>query len=102
MRILIERLRQWRPLWRSIAGRWTRGLTGIWSAGRCSRSCGNTTEIHGGEMKVVLFCGGLGTRLKEFSETIPKPMVEIGYRPVMWHLMRYYAHYGFKDFILCL
>ena len=53
-------------------------------------------------MKVVLFCGGLGTRLKEFSETIPKPMVEIGYRPLMWHLMRYYAHFGFKDFILCL
>jgi glucose-1-phosphate cytidylyltransferase len=53
-------------------------------------------------MKVVLFCGGLGTRLKEHSETIPKPMVEIGYRPLMWHLMRYYAHYGHKDFILCL
>jgi len=53
-------------------------------------------------MKVVLFCGGFGTRLKEHSETIPKPMVEIGYRPIMWHLMRYYAHYGFKDFILCL
>jgi glucose-1-phosphate cytidylyltransferase len=53
-------------------------------------------------MKVVLFCGGLGTRLKEYSETIPKPMVEIGYRPLMWHLMRYYSHFGFKDFILCL
>jgi len=53
-------------------------------------------------MKVVLFCGGLGTRLKEYSETIPKPMVEIGYRPLMWHLMRYYAHYGHTDFILCL
>jgi glucose-1-phosphate cytidylyltransferase len=53
-------------------------------------------------MKVVLFCGGLGTRLKEYSETIPKPMVEIGYRPLMWHLMRYYAHYGHKEFILCL
>lgn len=53
-------------------------------------------------MKVVLFCGGLGTRLKEYSETIPKPMVEIGYRPIMWNLMRYYAHYGHKDFILCL
>jgi glucose-1-phosphate cytidylyltransferase len=53
-------------------------------------------------MKVVLFCGGLGTRLREFSETIPKPLVEIGYRPIMWHLMRYYAHYGHKDFLLCL
>jgi len=53
-------------------------------------------------MKVVLFCGGFGTRLREFSETIPKPMVNIGNRPIMWHLMKYYAHYGHKDFILCL
>ena len=53
-------------------------------------------------MKVVLFCGGLGTRLQEYSGTLPKPMVEIGYRPIMWHLMRYYAYYGHKDFILCL
>ncbi len=53
-------------------------------------------------MKVVLFCGGLGTRLKEYSETIPKPMVNIGYRPILWHLMKYYAHHGHKDFILCL
>jgi glucose-1-phosphate cytidylyltransferase len=53
-------------------------------------------------MKVVLFCGGLGTRMGEHTETIPKPMVNIGYRPLMWHLMRYYAHYGHKDFILCL
>ena len=53
-------------------------------------------------MKVVLFCGGLGTRLKEYSETIPKPLVTIGYRPIIWHLMRYYAHFGHKDFILCL
>jgi glucose-1-phosphate cytidylyltransferase len=53
-------------------------------------------------VKVVLFCGGLGTRLREHSETIPKPLVNIGYRPLIWHLMRYYAHYGHKDFILCL
>ena len=53
-------------------------------------------------MKVVLFCGGMGTRLREHSETIPKPLVNIGYRPIIWHLMRYYAHYGHKDFILCL
>lgn len=53
-------------------------------------------------MKVVLFCGGLGTRLREHSETIPKPLVNIGYRPIIWHLMRYYAHYGHKDFILAL
>ena len=53
-------------------------------------------------MKVVLFCGGLGTRLREYSETIPKPMVEVGPRPILWHLMRYYAHFGHKEFILCL
>lgn len=53
-------------------------------------------------MKVVLFCGGQGTRLREYSETIPKPMVDIGYRPIIWHLMKYYAHYGHRDFILCL
>ncbi len=53
-------------------------------------------------MKVVLFCGGLGMRLREYSEFIPKPMVEIGYRPILWHVMKYYAHYGHKDFILCL
>jgi glucose-1-phosphate cytidylyltransferase len=53
-------------------------------------------------MKVVLFCGGLGTRLREHSDTIPKPLVNIGVRPIVWHLMRYYAHFGHKDFILCL
>jgi len=53
-------------------------------------------------MKVVLFCGGLGMRLREYSETIPKPMVNIGYRPILWHVMKYYAHFGHKDFILCL
>jgi len=53
-------------------------------------------------MKVVLFCGGLGTRLREYSETIPKPMVNIGHRPMLWHLMKYYAHYGHTDFVLCL
>jgi glucose-1-phosphate cytidylyltransferase len=53
-------------------------------------------------MKVVLFCGGLGTRLREHSETIPKPLVNIGYRPIIWYLMRYYASFGHKDFVLCL
>lgn len=53
-------------------------------------------------MKVVIFCGGLGMRLREFSETIPKPMVPVGYRPILWHLMRYYAHHGHTEFILCL
>src|SRR5881396_98977 len=53
-------------------------------------------------MKVVLFCGGFGTRLREYSDTIPKSMVSIGPRPIIWHLMKYYAHYGHTEFILCL
>ena len=53
-------------------------------------------------MKVVLFCGGLGMRLREYSEQIPKPMVPIGYRPILWNIMKYYAYYGHNDFILCL
>ena len=53
-------------------------------------------------MKVVIFCGGLGMRLREYSESIPKPMVPVGSRPILWHVMRYYAHYGHKEFILCL
>jgi glucose-1-phosphate cytidylyltransferase len=53
-------------------------------------------------MKVVLFCGGLGTRLREHSDAIPKSLVPVGYRPILWHLMKYYAHFGHRDFILCL
>ena len=53
-------------------------------------------------MKVVLFCGGFGTRMKEYSDIIPKPMVEIGYRPILWHLMKYYSCFGHNDFLLCL
>jgi glucose-1-phosphate cytidylyltransferase len=53
-------------------------------------------------MKVVIFCGGLGMRLREVGEDVPKPMVPIGSRPILWHLMKYYAHYGHTDFILCL
>ena len=53
-------------------------------------------------MKVVILCGGLGTRLREETEYRPKPMVPIGGRPILWHIMKTYAHYGHKDFILCL
>jgi glucose-1-phosphate cytidylyltransferase len=53
-------------------------------------------------MKVVLFCGGLGTRIREYSETIPKPMVPIGAHPILWHIMQYYSDYGHRNFILCL
>lgn len=53
-------------------------------------------------MKVVLFCGGEGLRLRGYADDIPKPMVPIGNRPILWHLMKYYAHHGHTDFVLCL
>jgi glucose-1-phosphate cytidylyltransferase len=53
-------------------------------------------------MKVVILCGGRGTRLREETEYRPKPMLPIGNRPIVWHIMKLYAHYGFKEFILCL
>jgi glucose-1-phosphate cytidylyltransferase len=53
-------------------------------------------------VKVVLFCGGQGMRLRDYSEKVPKPMVTVGPRPILWHVMKYYAQYGHKDFILCL
>jgi glucose-1-phosphate cytidylyltransferase len=59
----------------------------------------NRAEI---TMKVVLFCGGQGLRIRENNDNAPKPMVTIGYRPILWHVMKYYAHHGYKDFVLCL
>jgi len=53
-------------------------------------------------MKVIILAGGLGTRLREETELRPKPMVEIGGRPILWHIMKIYAHYGFTEFVLCL
>ena len=53
-------------------------------------------------MKVVIFAGGLGTRISEETGTRPKPMVEIGGKPVLWHIMKIYSHYGFNDFVICL
>lgn len=53
-------------------------------------------------MKVVLFCGGLGMRMRDGATTVPKPMAIVGERPLLWHVMRYYAHFGHTDFILCL
>ena len=53
-------------------------------------------------MKVVLFCGGLGMRMRADNTSLPKPMTPVGTRPVLWHVMRYYAHFGHKEFILCL
>jgi glucose-1-phosphate cytidylyltransferase len=53
-------------------------------------------------VKVALFCGGMGMRLREHSEALPKPIVSVGHRPIIWHVMKYYAHYGHADFVLCL
>lgn len=53
-------------------------------------------------MKVIILCGGMGTRLKEETEFKPKPMVRIGQKPLLWHIMKIYSHYGYNDFILCL
>ena len=53
-------------------------------------------------MKVVLFCGGLGMRLRDYPDMVPKPMAKIGYRPLLWHVMKYYATFGHTEFILCL
>jgi len=55
-----------------------------------------------GDIPVVILCGGMGTRLREETEFKPKPMVEVGGKPIVWHIMKIYAHYGFRRFILCL
>ena len=87
---------------RSSAARRSWSTAGACSRRTRSRATKASAARKGVRMKVVLFCGGLGTRLREHSDTMPKPLVNIGYRPILWHLMRYYAHYGHKDFILCL
>lgn len=53
-------------------------------------------------MKAVILCGGIGTRIRDISETLPKPMLPIGDKPILWHIMKSYSHYGIKDFVLCL
>ena len=53
-------------------------------------------------MRVMILCGGMGTRLRELTELRPKPMVEVGGRPILWHIMKMYAHHGMSDFVLCL
>ncbi|MEN3263576.1 MAG: glucose-phosphate cytidylyltransferase, partial [Pseudonocardia sp.] len=53
-------------------------------------------------MKVVLFCGGYGMRMRDGVSDLPKPMHPVGPRPLIWHVMRYYAHFGHTDFVLCL
>src|SRR2546425_2155068 len=53
-------------------------------------------------MKVVILAGGMGTRLREETEVKPKPMVEVGGRPILWHILKMYAHHGFSEFVVCL
>jgi len=53
-------------------------------------------------MKTIILCGGMGTRIRDVSENMPKPMLPIGRQPILWHIMKIYSHYGFNDFILCL
>jgi hypothetical protein len=62
----------------------------------------NSFLAGGWGMKVVILCGGKGTRLREETEYRPKPMLPIGNRPILWHIMKIYAHYGHREFILCL
>ena len=54
------------------------------------------------DIPVVILCGGQGTRLREASESLPKPLVDIGGRPILWHIMKTYSHYGYRRFVLCL
>lgn len=60
------------------------------------------TPLQPSEVPVFILCGGLGTRLREETEVRPKPMVPVGNHPILWHIMRRYSHYGFKNFVLCL
>src|SRR5207244_4018037 len=53
-------------------------------------------------VKVVIFCGGLGVRMGEATQSIPKPMISVGGKPILWHIMKWYESWGFDDFILCL
>jgi glucose-1-phosphate cytidylyltransferase len=59
-------------------------------------------DVPNSEIPVVILCGGMGTRLREASERLPKPLVDIGGRPILWHIMKIYSHYGFRRFVLCL
>jgi glucose-1-phosphate cytidylyltransferase len=53
-------------------------------------------------LKTVILCGGMGTRMRDYSEVLPKPLVPVGSRPILWHILRYFAHFGHKEFVLCL
>jgi glucose-1-phosphate cytidylyltransferase len=61
-----------------------------------------TSALRPQDIPVVILCGGLGTRLREVTESIPKPLVDIGEQPILWHIMKLYSHYGYRRFVLCL
>ena len=84
-------------------GNWQFVESGKWKshAGRESR-WGKERPGKDERMKVVILAGGLGTRISEESHLKPKPMIEIGGKPIIWHIMKIYSHYGFNDFIICL
>src|SRR4051794_15845715 len=78
-------------------------MCGSGAAGWCSRSRPSRSCDRGGlVMRVVLFCGGYGMRMRDGASDLPKPMTTVGPRPLIWHVMRYYAHFGHTDFVLCL
>src|SRR6266849_2336244 len=68
--------------------------------GTCSSA--QSGKCGGWIMKLVILCGGQGTRLREETEFRPKPLVDVGQRPILWHIMKLYAHHGFRQFVLCL
>src|SRR5947209_8970160 len=80
------------------ARRPSHGVIGRLAGGLSAASRGRSHGV----MKVVLLCGGLGTRMREETEYRPKPMVEVGGRPLLWHIMKLYAAHGLTDFVCCL
>ena len=65
-----------------------------------TRTATDKARIDKAEIPVVILCGGMGTRLREASEKLPKPLVDIGGKPILWHIMRHYLHYGHEDFVI--
>jgi glucose-1-phosphate cytidylyltransferase len=73
-----------------------------WEASDVGTGSDHPETAGGSSVKVVIFCGGQGLRMREASQVVPKPMIQIGNRPILWHIMKFYAHFGFTDFVLCL
>src|SRR5205807_6402200 len=67
-----------------------------------NRPHGRPGTSGGARMQVVILCGGKGTRIRDVTDDVPKPMIPVGGRPILWHIMKGFAHHGFNDFILCL